>query len=160
MPYADPEKRKEYFRRYNQLPHRKNRSHGKPTKEKRREYNLRWKEKHPEKWMEHQRNSHIKRYADPIKYKKVIDYHRQIARNVREYCQELKERTSCFDCHKNDKYYLMDFDHREGTNNRSPMSCRSMPELKRELVKCDIVCVRCHRVRTYVRQTEKKYKRN
>ena len=116
------------------------------------EYNKAWRERNPEKYKAINRNLHKKRYADPVKYKKLIDYHRTVQQEVRTICRELKATTPCKDCKSYDEYYLMDFDHLEGTNNRSPASCRSVPELRRELLKVDIVCVRCHRIRTHKRR--------
>lgn len=116
------------------------------------EYNRKWRERHPEQYKEISRKAHQKRYADPIKRQKVIDRHRAVHREVQRICTELKTITPCTDCGMLDKPYLMDFDHTEGTNNRSPANTRSVPELKRELKKVDIVCVRCHRIRTYERR--------
>ena len=120
------------------------------------QYNKTWRTKHPEQYKQISKNSHKKRYADPVHYKSVIDYHRDIQEKVREICINLKSISPCKDCGVIDAPYLMDFDHLEGTNNRSPQSCRSIPELKRELDKVEIVCVRCHRIRTFNRRTDVK----
>lgn len=86
-------------------------------------------------------------------YKRITkDYNKLRQVEVFGYCRDLKTKTPCKDCGRLDLYYLMDFDHREGKNNKSPYSCRSLVELNSELEKCDIVCTRCHRIRTFERR--------
>ena len=118
------------------------------------EYQRRYRAKYPEKYKARNKRLHKKRYNDPVQYKAMIDYHRRIQGDVRKACTRLKTETSCKDCGKYDEPFLMDFDHLEGTNNRSPQACRSIPEMQRELTKCDIVCVRCHRIRTHKRRID------
>jgi predicted HNH restriction endonuclease len=60
----------------------------------------------------------------------------------------------CKDCGKLFMYYQMDLDHVIGDKVRciSEFNNRgSIDELKLELIKCDVVCSNCHRVRTYSR---------
>lgn len=119
---------------------------------KKSSYKKTWRQRHPEQWKALQQRSHKKRYAGPIRRAHVLEtrkkYHTQVALE----CFRLKTNTPCFDCGKFDIAYLMDFDHLEETNNRSPQSCRNLPELRRELLKCNMVCVRCHRIRTHIRR--------
>ena len=66
----------------------------------------------------------------------------------------------CMDCGfviTADNYYLIDADHRPGENKRFNLSKAHKYGLQstiEELAKCDPVCCRCHRVRTYERANE------
>lgn len=60
----------------------------------------------------------------------------------------------CMDCKKQYPYYVMDFDHRDGSTkeyNLSQMRFVSKEKFLEEASKCDIVCSNCHRERTYQR---------
>ncbi len=75
----------------------------------------------------------------------------------REFLNQLKSRP-CVDCGKKDHPFLMDFDHRLGElrlfqiGEKGPAV--SLKRLEEELAKCDVVCCRCHRIRTYNRTNE------
>ena len=62
----------------------------------------------------------------------------------------------CKDCGRKYPSCAMDFDHREGTIKRFCISeCAanfSIESLKREVLKCDVVCANCHRIRTWNRR--------
>jgi hypothetical protein len=66
----------------------------------------------------------------------------------------------CMDCGfmiTKDNYYLIDADHRPGENKRFNLSKAHKYGLQstiEELAKCDPVCCRCHRIRTYERSHE------
>ncbi len=68
---------------------------------------------------------------------------------------ELKNKP-CMDCGKIYPPYMMDFDHREGTNKISEIGNlirdrMVLAEILVEIEKCDIVCANCHRFRTQER---------
>lgn len=66
---------------------------------------------------------------------------------------------SCADCHRTYPSYVMDLDHRPGTDklfNCSSTWGRSAVEMLDEIDKCDLVCSNCHRVRTWERQAAEK----
>lgn len=68
---------------------------------------------------------------------------------------EKERRGGCVDCGSSDHPYLMDFDHRPGEVKCFEISesgSRKKAKLQEELTKCDLVCVRCHRIRTWNRQ--------
>ena len=120
-------------------------------------YNKKWREKHPDQWNAIQQKSYKKRYSDPVKRAKVLSYHRKQQQDVAIECFKLKTNTACKDCGKFDIAHLMDFDHIiKHPKNRAPQACRSLLELRRELIKCEIVCVRCHRIRTHIRRVSDK----
>lgn len=127
----------------------------KPSRERRNKYNRTWRQRHPEYFKAYEK----KRYA--TRKPQILASHRLISDAIRDYLRRLKQNTSCRDCNRYDAYYLMDFDHRDGRDStyRSPLTARSWPEMWRELTKCDIVCVRCHRIRTHVRQAAQKHQR-
>jgi hypothetical protein len=63
----------------------------------------------------------------------------------------------CADCGVPYPRYVMDLDHRPGTNKRANLSilakCGSACEvILEEIAKCDVVCANCHRTRTYTRK--------
>lgn len=73
----------------------------------------------------------------------------------RRYVVEIKENTPCMDCEIQYPHYVMDFDHRPGTEKKfqigNPSNVPSMEALKEEIAKCDLVCANCHRHRTFMR---------
>jgi hypothetical protein len=79
----------------------------------------------------------------------------------REWVNSLKQ-DPCFDCGNRFPPYVMDFDHRPGTDKaHAIMSCVSMLATRvpratvlAEIAKCDLVCSNCHRERTHQRQPE------
>ncbi len=107
-----------------------------PTK--RKEYRENYRKRHPKKW----------RYLLwQFTFYGAIMHHSKI-----QFCRYLKSITRCKDCRRYDKPYLMDFDHVRGKKTGKVASMGAWPSLLRELSKCDIVCVRCHRKRTWQRQ--------
>ena len=66
------------------------------------------------------------------------------------------KKSACFDCGRHFAWFVMEFDHREGTTKRGLVS--QMPgrvglmTLLLEIEKCDIICAVCHRIRTYNRR--------
>ena len=113
-------------------------------------YNYRWRAKNRERWLEISRRSQRRRYlknGDEIRAGRIAEM-----AAIREACIFLKETLGCYDCCQHDAAHLMDFDHVRGTNKRSPGAARTWNELWDELEKCDIVCVRCHRQRTWERR--------
>ena len=115
-----------------------------------RRYRARRKAADPEGWRRLNKERHRQRYSrDRIELcaKRRAEYQAQT-----ELCNLIKGDTPCVDCGQSDLYYLMDFDH-IGTKQRpSPYAARSWNELSRELALCEVVCVRCHRIRTYARK--------
>lgn len=63
----------------------------------------------------------------------------------------------CSDCGKRYPSYVMDFDHEDyrlKEGNISHMLSRSFDIIMKEILKCDIVCANCHRIRTFKQQAE------
>ena len=60
----------------------------------------------------------------------------------------------CSDCNQSFHPYVMDWDHRPGTDkkgNVSEMLQGSREALLEEIEKCDLLCSNCHRTRTIIR---------
>jgi hypothetical protein len=66
--------------------------------------------------------------------------------------RDIKEATPCDDCQEHFPHFVMDFDHVRGEklDNVSGFRRRMKWEaMAAEIEKCDIVCARCHRIRTH-----------
>ena len=78
-----------------------------------------------------------------------------------QYLRDLKTKTPCVDCGINYPYYVMDFDHVRGQKHANVMelvSTLSKKKIDEEIAKCEIVCSKCHRIRTHVRRIAKSNK--
>lgn len=62
----------------------------------------------------------------------------------------------CMDCKTPYPYYVMDFDHRDPTqklfNISKPPSQKNKELIISEIMKCDVVCANCHRIRTFAKE--------
>lgn len=87
--------------------------------------------------------------------KKYMDFATAYRRKIQEFIRKSKNGKPCADCGKIYPYYVMDYDHRPGTEKveRLAMMFRtgSLRRVKEEIAKCDLVCSNCHRVRTFKR---------
>lgn len=102
--------------------------------QKNREYVRRHYQRHREKYYE--RNRRIK--------DQKIAFIRE-AKNV-----------PCMDCGVRYPFFVMDFDHRDGDEKLSAvarMANVGWAKVKAEILKCDVVCANCHRVRTQMRRS-------
>lgn len=67
----------------------------------------------------------------------------------------LKESSPCMDCGVSYPYWVMDFDHVDGTKvNTIAQLCNrraSLGAILNEIAKCELVCSNCHRIRTHAR---------
>jgi len=95
--------------------------------------------------------------SDPDKRAAFYAYRHCIITAIHELCKALKRCTPCADCKRRDLDYTMEFDHVTGTRQRpSPAAARSWLEFQREFNLCEIVCARCHRIRTWERRNAAK----
>lgn len=87
--------------------------------------------------------------------RKVLDSNNLRRRKARTWLKEYKEASPCMDCKVKYPYYVMEFDHRPGTKKIVEVSklvnSLSFTKLQAEIAKCDLVCVNCHRERTFGR---------
>jgi hypothetical protein len=68
---------------------------------------------------------------------------------------KLQKYKPCMDCGGQYQYYMMEFDHRPDESKVAEIGKMikkgSWDNLKAEIAKCDVVCVMCHRRRTFNR---------
>ena len=100
------------------------------------------------------RTYYSKRWRQRHKHEDLARVRRKLA--PRHELMEQLKRQPCKDCGRTDHSFLMDFDHREPRNGDdalviSRMAYYSMKRFLEEIAKCDVVCVRCHRIRTWNR---------
>ena len=71
----------------------------------------------------------------------------------RDLIQEIKIASGCVDCGWNDHPAALDFDHKTGAKafEVGSVGTRNIEAIKEEASKCEVVCARCHRIRTYHR---------
>lgn len=75
-------------------------------------------------------------------------------RKIRKMIQDYKEFVGCVDCKVKHPHYILDFDHLPGTTDTMKVSRAveySITRVIEEMLKCEVVCANCHRVRTYDR---------
>jgi hypothetical protein len=99
-----------------------------------------------------------RKYSRDYYYRNQKD---QITRNtkkkndIRDYIKQYKESRGCMDCGNKFPYYVLDLDHREGTDKKFTPAhlhrTNSWEKMIEELKKCDVVCANCHRIRTHTR---------
>ena len=101
---------------------------------------------------EEQRTIHIRRALREIKYQENWTWKRQaIARQRRRQFLDWLKSLPCNDCHRTYPPYVMDFDHRPGEEKLAPIArllLTKMEILQSEIMKCDLLCSNCHRIRT------------
>ena len=69
------------------------------------------------------------------------------------YLRKIKD-VPCTDCGNKYPYFVMDLDHKEGTEKEERISVLvncSWEKFLKEIEKCDVVCSNCHRIRTFTR---------
>src|SRR3712207_3672000 len=96
----------------------------------------------------HITRSHYRRHKQAYlnRNERTYSRHRQLIRQAKS--------RPCADCGIQYPYYVMDFDHREGTTKSfilSEVARATRKTLASEIAKCDVVCANCHRERTYRR---------
>ena len=74
----------------------------------------------------------------------------------KQYVDDLKRMTPCADCGLQLEPWQMDFDHLGEVYKRRDVATlvnqgRTLGVIKAEIAKCELVCVNCHRQRTYER---------
>jgi hypothetical protein len=80
------------------------------------------------------------------------------ALRIRQEIRSIKESHPCTDCGQFYPYYCMDYDHLDASlkikHIKGMMGTLSRKHVTEELAKCELVCVNCHRVRTFKRRTD------
>lgn len=92
-------------------------------------------------------------YANKEKY---LERNARYRAEIHQFIRSIKETTPCSDCGNYFPYYVMDFDHTGRADKIKDINYLSstgrIGALRKELVKCEVVCANCHRKRTHFRQ--------
>lgn len=94
-------------------------------------------------------------YETPVEKQRLQARKEQIKERNRAFIQSVKKDVPCADCKNIFPPYVMDFDHVEKKEfgiSRAAVSMVSLERLAEEIVKCDLVCANCHRIRTFNRR--------
>lgn len=80
------------------------------------------------------------------------DSRNKIRNEILEYIRKIKD-VPCLDCGVKYPYYVMDFDHLRDKKFNLHLAARtgSIRQVKEEIVKCEVLCSNCHRIRTWKR---------
>ena len=105
------------------------------------------------------KNAHDRKEASSRYYYANKDYYlkrnQRYRKEISKYVNEIKEGNPCTDCGRFYPYYVMDFDHLEGTDKIADVNylrnSQKIEKLKLEIEKCEVVCSNCHRERTHQR---------
>lgn len=98
------------------------------------------------------RKAASKRHYEANK-EKYLTRNKRYRGEISSYVRDIKSNTPCADCGVLYPYFVMDFDHVAkkdfGINFLS--STGRIGALKKEILKCEVVCSNCHRIRTHNR---------
>lgn len=70
---------------------------------------------------------------------------------VQSFIRTFKVSKGCADCGFNAHHAALDFDHVENDKALNVCNAKSIAQAKSEIVKCEVVCSNCHRVRSFDR---------
>jgi transposase len=86
---------------------------------------------------------------------KYLENGRSRNAKIRLELQSHKEKHGCFDCKEKFPHYMLDFDHKPEFEKSDSVwrvaKNKGMTAAWQEVEKCDVVCVSCHRIRTWTR---------
>lgn len=87
--------------------------------------------------------------------KRFFDYRKQYRLRISQILRKAKD-VPCADCGKKYPYWVMDFDHLDGSIKLDKLSSIALTRLSpkvliEEMKKCEVVCANCHRTRTHLR---------
>ena len=84
---------------------------------------------------------------------RYLERNKRYRLEIRQFIRQMKENAPCADCNQYYPYYVMDFDHLENKEQGINFlaSTGRIGLLKKEVIKCEVVCANCHRKRTHVR---------
>lgn len=92
--------------------------------------------------------------------KKDKKYKQERSNRLKETINSIKSNTPCMDCGKLYEPYCMEYDHLKDKNHsisRMITDGRSLNSILDEIKKTELVCILCHRNRTYSRSNGNKY---
>lgn len=87
----------------------------------------------------------------PKEKERLLKKNAEIRLILRNKIQEIKESNPCADCGNYFPYYVMDFDHQRDKQYSvaNMVSLGSWELIEKEILKCELVCSNCHRIRTH-----------
>ena len=145
MPYSTKEKKREYDKKYRELNKAKraecDRRYREENKDKKEEYYKKYTEEHKE-----QKREYDKRYRELNKEKKS-EQNRKYRKNARIKCREYLG-GKCVKCGTT---HNLQFDHIKRDTKKyeiTPKLSYKFDYLKEELNKCQLLCVDCHKIKT------------
>jgi len=104
-----------------------------------------YKAKNPKRWKKYREEWYQRNKG------RIIANATKRRKEIRELIRACKD-VPCADCGERYPFYVMDFDHIEGDKEREIGSMYNFlnPEkVIEEILKCEVVCANCHRIRTY-----------
>jgi len=87
--------------------------------------------------------------------RRILDVQNRRIRKVREFVAKYKLEKGCKDCGYRKHHVALDFDHIDGKKELNICFAKSIAQAKKEMLKCDVVCSNCHRIRSFERQYSK-----
>lgn len=85
-------------------------------------------------------------YRDKLNNQGIVRYNK-----IQEFLRNYKIEKGCNDCSYNVHHVALDFDHIIGIKKINVCNAKSIDQAKEEILKCEVVCSNCHRIRTYER---------
>ena len=83
-------------------------------------------------------------YRDKLNNQGIVRYNK-----IQEFLRNYKIEKGCNDCSYNVHHVALDFDHIIGIKKINACNAKSIDQAKEEILKCEVVCSNCHRIRTY-----------
>lgn len=101
-----------------------------------------------------------KTYRSQIRTKPIVSDQIGRRRKIQDQINKIKE-VPCLDCKVKYNYWQLDFDHRDASSKIEDISTMihkgfAINKILLEIEKCDLVCVNCHRIRTFERRKAEK----
>lgn len=75
---------------------------------------------------------------------------------LKTFLADFKIKQGCKDCGYNLHHVALDFDHITDDKSFNLAEAKSISAAKKEILKCEVVCSNCHRIRTYERLQKEK----
>jgi hypothetical protein len=75
--------------------------------------------------------------------------------NVNRFLRKYKLQHGCADCGYKENHVALDFDHVVGEKRLDVCNAKSIAQAESEILKCEVVCSNCHRIRTWERSHSK-----
>lgn len=73
------------------------------------------------------------------------------SKKVKEFLANYKLAKKCMDCGYDKHHSALEFDHVKGKKHFNVCFASSITQARKEMLKCEVVCSNCHRIRTYNR---------